>query len=152
MFKCKKVVTYRLAGTENETPITREQLESYHELSMFFVSSDGFDIYVGKNNMQNDELTFKTGNGNDWWFHAKQMPGSHVLLKTDGKEVPDRTFEEAASLAAYYSKGREQEKVEVDYVLKKEVKKPAGAKPGFVVYYTNYSMIADTDIKDIKQL
>ena len=85
---------------------------------MHFVSSDGFDIYVGKNNMQNDELTFKTGNGNDWWFHAKQMPGSHVLLKTDGKEVPDRTFEEAASLAAYYSKGREQEKVEVDYVLK----------------------------------
>ena len=63
---------------------------------MHFVSSDGFDIYVGKNNMQNDELTFKTGNGNDWWFHAKQMPGSHVLLKTDGKEVPDRTFEEAA--------------------------------------------------------
>ena len=99
---------------------------------MHFVSSDGFDIYVGKNNMQNDELTFKAGNGNDWWFHAKQMPGSHVLLKTDGKEVPDRTFEEAASLAAYYSKGREQEKVEVDYVLKKEVKKPAGAKPGFV--------------------
>ena len=89
---------------------------------MHFVSSDGFDIYVGKNNIQNDELTFKTGNGNDWWFHAKQMPGSHVLLKTDGKEVPDRTFEEAASLAAYYSKGREQEKVEVDYVLKKEVK------------------------------
>ena len=62
------------------------------------------------------------------------------------------TFEEAASLAAYYSKGREQEKVEVDYVLKKEVKKPAGAKPGFVVYYTNYSMVADTDIKNIKQL
>ena len=119
---------------------------------MHFVSSDGFDIYVGKNNIQNDELTFKTGNGNDWWFHAKQMPGSHVLLKTDGKEVPDRTFEEAASLAAYYSKGREQEKVEVDYVLKKEVKKPAGAKPGFVVYYTNYSMVADTDISKIKQL
>ena len=117
-----------------------------------YISSDGFDMYVGKNNIQNEHLTFKVATGNDWWFHAKQMPGSHVLLKTDGKEVPDRTFEEAASLAAYYSKGREQEKVEVDYVLKKEVKKPAGAKPGFVVYYTNYSMIADTDISKIKQL
>ena len=139
-----------------ETGYIKRTVKGKHKITankpMHFVSSDGFDIYVGKNNIQNDELTFKTGNGNDWWFHAKQMPGSHVLLKTDGKEVPDRTFEEAASLAAYYSKGREQEKVEVDYVLKKEVKKPAGAKPGFVVYYTNYSMIADTDISKIKQL
>lgn len=118
---------------------------------LHFISSDGFDIYVGKNNIQNDELTFKVGNGNDWWFHAKKMPGSHVLLKTDGKDVPDRTFEEAASLAAHYSKGKDQDKVEIDYVLKKEVKKPAGAKPGFVVYYTNYSMIASSDISNIKQ-
>lgn len=115
-----------------------------------YISSDGFDIYVGKNNFQNDELTFKFANGNDWWFHAKKMPGSHVLVRTGGKELPDRTFEEAASLAAYYSKGREQDKVEIDYVLKKEVKKPASAKPGFVVYYTNYSMMASTDISGIK--
>jgi predicted ribosome quality control (RQC) complex YloA/Tae2 family protein len=115
-----------------------------------YVSSDGFDIYVGKNNFQNDELTFKFANGNDWWFHAKQMPGSHVLVRTEGKELPDTTFEEAASLAAYYSKGQNQDKVEIDYVLKKEVKKPAAAKPGFVVYYTNYSMIASTDISKIK--
>lgn len=116
-----------------------------------YISSDGFDIYVGKNNFQNDELTFKFANGNDWWFHAKKMPGSHVLVRTGGKELPDRTFEEAASLAAYYSKGRDQDKVEIDYVLKKEVKKPAAAKPGFVVYYTNYSMMASTDISGIKQ-
>lgn len=116
-----------------------------------YVSSDGFDIYVGKNNFQNDELTFKFANGNDWWFHAKKMPGSHVLVRTSGKELPDRTFEEAASLAAYYSKGRCQDKVEIDYVLKKEVKKPASAKPGFVVYYTNYSMMASTDISGIKE-
>ena len=115
-----------------------------------YVSSDGFDIYVGKNNFQNDELTFHFANGNDWWFHAKQMPGSHVLVRTNGKELPDRTFEEAASLAAYYSKGREQDKVEIDYVLKKEVKKPAAAKPGFVVYYTNYSMMASTNISGIQ--
>ena len=94
-----------------------------------YLSSDGFHIYVGKNNFQNDELTFKFATGNDWWFHAKGIPGSHVVVKTEGKELPDRTFEEAGRLAAYYSKGREQEKVEIDYVQKKQVKKPAGAKP-----------------------
>lgn len=117
-----------------------------------YVSSDGFHIYVGKNNFQNDELTFKFANGNDWWFHAKQIPGSHVILKTEGAEVPDRAFEEAARLAAYYSKGREQDKVEIDYVQKKHVKKPAGAKPGFVVYYTNYSMAIDSDISHLTAL
>ncbi len=118
---------------------------------LHYISSDGFDIYVGKNNFQNDELTFKFANGNDLWFHAKNMAGSHVIVRTEGKEIPDRTYEEAAALAAYYSKGQSQEKVEVDYVVKKEVKKPAAAKPGFVVYYTNYSMVASTDISHIKQ-
>lgn len=115
-----------------------------------YVSSDGFHMYVGKNNYQNDELTFKIASGNDWWFHAKKIPGSHVIVKTEGQELPDRTFEEAARLAAYYSKGREQEKVEIDYLQKKNVKKPNGAKPGFVVYYTNYSMAIDSDISGIE--
>lgn len=115
-----------------------------------YVSSDGFDIYVGKNNFQNDELTFDFANGNDWWFHAKKMPGSHVVLKIGGKEVPDRAFEEAARLAAFYSAGKQSDKVEIDYTIKKNVKKPAGAKPGFVVYYTNYSMTIDTDISMLK--
>ena len=105
-------------------------------------SSDGFDIFVGKNNYQNEELTFKVATGNDWWFHAKGIPGSHVIVKSQGKELPDRTFEEAAALAAYYSKGRGNDKVEVDYVQKKSVKKVAGAAPGFVIYHTNYSMVA----------
>ncbi|MCH5262023.1 MAG: NFACT family protein [Lachnospiraceae bacterium] len=117
-----------------------------------YISSDGFHMYVGKNNYQNDELTFKLATGNDWWFHAKKIPGSHVIVKTEGKELPDRTFEEAARLAAYYSKGREQEKVEIDYLQKKNVKKPNGAKPGFVVYYTNYSMAIDADIAGIEQV
>ena len=117
-----------------------------------YLSSDGFHIYVGKNNFQNDELTFKFANGNDWWFHAKGIPGSHVVVKTEGKKLPDRTFEEAGRLAAYYSKGREQEKVEIDYVQKKQVKKPAGAKPGFVVYYTNYSLMIDSDISGIEKI
>ena len=113
-----------------------------------YVSSDGFHIYVGKNNYQNDELTFKTANSGDWWFHAKKMPGSHVIVRCEGRELPDRTFEEAASIAAYYSSGRSMGKVEIDYVKRKEIKKPAGAKPGFVIYYTNYSMTAEAVIPD----
>ena len=96
-------------------------------------SSDGFDIYVGKNNFQNDELSFKFASGNDWWFHAKGQPGSHVIVKSNGEELPDRTFEEAARLAAFYSKGRQAPKVEIDYTQKKNLKKPNGAKPGFVI-------------------
>ncbi len=121
-------------------------------LPLHYVSSDGFDIYVGKNNYQNDQLTFKVANGGDWWFHAKGMPGSHVILQTGGKEVPDKAFEEAAALAAFYSKAKDQEKVEIDYLQRKNVKKPGGAKPGFVVYYTNYSMAIKPDISALKQL
>lgn len=117
-----------------------------------YLSSDGYHIYVGKNNFQNEELTFKFANGNDWWFHAKGVPGSHVIVKTEGDELPDRTFEEAGKLAAYYSKLRGQEKVEIDYIQKKHVKKPSGGKPGFVVYYTNYSLMMDSDIRGIQEV
>lgn len=102
-----------------------------------------YDLYVGRNNLQNDRLTFQFANGGDWWFHAKKIPGSHVILKVPQgrqEELPDRIFEIAASLAACYSAGSEQQLVEVDYVRRKEVKKPAGAHPGYVIYHTNYSM------------
>ncbi len=115
-----------------------------------YVSADGYDMYVGKNNYQNDELTFRFASGGDWWFHAKGAPGSHVIVKANGTMPPDTTFEDAARLAAYYSKNREAGKAEIDYVEKKQVKKPNGAKPGFVVYYTNYSMTIDTDISHIR--
>lgn len=117
-----------------------------------YVSSDGFHMYVGKNNYQNEELTFRFANGGDWWFHAKGIPGSHVIVKTQGDELPDRTYEEAAALAAHYSKGAGQDKVEIDYTLRKNVKKPNGSKPGFVVYYTNYSMAIEPDITGIAEL
>ena len=117
-----------------------------------YLSSDGFHIYVGKNNLQNDWLTFEFAVGNDWWFHAKNTPGSHVVVRTNGEELPDRTFEEAGKLAAYYSKARGGEKVEIDYIEKKHVKKPNGAKPGFVVYYTNYSLIIDSDISNLREI
>ena len=119
---------------------------------LHYISSDGFHIYVGKNNMQNEELTFHFAVGNDWWFHAKGVPGSHVIVKTNGEELPDRTFEEAGRLAAYYSKNRGNEKVEIDYIEKKHVKKPAQAKPGFVIYHTNYSLIIDSDISKMEQV
>ena len=124
---------------------TQGKSKPYH-----YRSTDGFDIYVGKNNFQNDELTFKFAEGNDWWFHAKGMPGSHVLVKTKTGEMPDRTFEEAGRLAAFYSKGRGNEKVEIDYLQKKNVKKPNKAKPGFVVYYTNYSLTIQPDITGLE--
>lgn len=133
----------RKGGTKKEKITSRP----FH-----YISSDGFHMYVGKNNFQNDELTFKFAVGNDWWFHAKGQPGSHVIVRTNGEEMPDSTYEEAARLAAHYSKGRGQEKVEIDYVEKKHVKKPGGAKPGFVVYYTNYSMMIDSDISGIEQV
>ena len=121
---------------------------------LHYLSSDGYHMYVGKNNLQNDELTFHFAANSDWWFHAKGIPGSHVILKAAGidGEIPDRAYEEAAALAAYYSKGRDNDKVEIDYIEKKQVKKPAGGKPGFVVYYTNYSMIAAPDISNLTLL
>ncbi len=117
-----------------------------------YISSDGYHIYVGKNNLQNDELTFRFASGNDWWFHAKGLPGSHVIVKTNGDTLPDRTFEEAAKLAAYYSRARGQEKAEIDYTEKKNVKKTNGGKPGFVIYHTNYSMVIDSDISGLQQI
>ena len=112
-------------------------------------TEDGYDLYVGKNNFQNDELTFQFAQGSDWWFHAKGAPGSHVILKSKGEEIPDHVFEDAARLAAYYSAYRMSEKAEIDYIQKKHVKKPNGAKPGFVVYYTNYSMVIAPDLSGL---
>jgi len=128
-----------------------KQKQRFVSKPFHYISSDGFDIYVGKNNYQNDELTFKFATGNDWWFHAKGMAGSHVILKNDGREIPDSTFEEAGRLAAHYSKGRGQEKVEIDYTPKKNIKKTPGGKPGFVIYHTNYSLNIDSNISSIKQ-
>ncbi len=122
---------------------------------LHYISSDGYDIYVGKNNFQNDELTFHFAEPSDIWFHANDMPGSHVILRARGQkmnDIPDRVFEEAAALAAYYSTGREQGKVEIDYLERRNVKKPGSAKPGFVVYYTNYSILAKTDISGFEEL
>ena len=103
---------------------------------MHFVYSTGADIYVGKNNRQNDELTLRFASPNDIWMHTKNIPGSHVIVK-GASEQDTATMTEAALLAAYYSRARGSENVAVDYTPRKYVKKPAGAKPGMVIYTTN---------------
>ena len=105
-----------------------------------FLSSDGFEILVGRSNVQNDELTFRLARRTDLWLHTQRVHGSHVILRTDGVEPPQRTLEEAASLAAYYSQGRGAGKVQVDITQVRHVKKPSGALPGAVLY-TDYSTI-----------
>ncbi|MBR4173050.1 MAG: DUF814 domain-containing protein, partial [Clostridia bacterium] len=108
---------------------------------LHFISSDGFDIFVGKNNSQNDYLTLKFANSSDIWFHTKQIHGSHTIIKLGiDKNVSDRTLLEAAQLAAYYSKARTSSQVPVDYTQVKNVKKPNGAKPGMVIY-ENYNTL-----------
>lgn len=120
---------------------------------LHYISSDGFHMYVGKNNLQNDRLTFKTAGAKDLWFHAKEMPGSHVIVKLEGAEdVPDATYEEASRLAAYYSSGKTSPKVEIDYTRRGNLKKPPQAKPGYVIYHTNYSMVALPDIRGIEEV
>lgn len=120
---------------------------------LHYRSSDGFDMYVGKNNYQNEAITFALANGNDMWFHAKQMPGSHVIVKVDASNmIPDSTYEEAARLAAYYSSGKQAPKVEIDYTMRKNLKKPPKAKPGYVIYHTNYSMTIEPDIHGIEEV
>ena len=145
----------RRKNTGRNTDVKKGRARAPQSKPLHYISSDGFDIYVGKNNTQNDEITFKMADSRDIWFHANDMPGSHVLLKTGGRameDIPDRAFEEAAALAAWYSSGRAQGKVEIDYLERRNVKKPSGAAPGFVVYYTNYSILAKTDISALKEV
>lgn len=111
-----------------------------------FISSDGFDIYVGKNNKQNDYLTIRLAQSNDIWLHTKNMPGSHVIIKKSGREIPDRTLEEAAVLAVWHSKAKMSVNVQVDYTAVKNVVKPPGSKPGMVIY-KNYKTAVVTPNK-----
>lgn len=157
-----------IARDESDLAMIKEELMEYHYVKrhgqnkkksrskskpFHYISSDGFHMYVGKNNFQNEELTFKFANGKDMWFHAKKMAGSHVIVKLEtAEDLPDRTYEEAARLAAYYSKGKNAPKVEVDYTRRRNLKKPPQAKPGFVIYHTNYSMNIEPDIRGIEEI
>lgn len=142
-----------LSGFLKEKKGKKENGKTEKSKPLHFVSSDGFHMYVGKNNLQNDRLTFKTAGPKDLWFHAKEMPGSHVIVKLEGADdVPDNTYEEAAKLAAFYSTGKTSPKVEIDYTRRGNLKKPPESNPGYVIYHTNYSMVAIPDIKGIEEI
>lgn len=119
-----------------------------------YISSDGYEILVGRNNRQNDLLTLKTARAADIWLHVKDIAGSHVILRTadNGKPLTQRTIYEAAQLAAYHSKGRDSSGVPVDYTLVKFVKKPAGAKPGMVIFTNNKTMFVTPDESVVEKL
>ena len=112
---------------------------------MEFLSEDGFRILVGRNNVQNDRLTLKTARGSDIWFHTKNIPGSHVIVLTEGRTPPERTLEQAAILAALHSRAADSRQVPVDYTEVRHVRKPAGARPGMVIYDTNRTAYVTPD-------
>lgn len=115
-------------------------------------SSDSFDIYVGKNNTQNDYLTLRFAVASDIWMHTKNIPGSHVIIKSQGGKVSDEALMEGAMLAAYHSKAKNSTTVPVDYTERKNVKKPSGAKPGMVIYYTNKTIYVTPDESKINRM
>ncbi|MBP0959193.1 MAG: NFACT family protein [Oscillospiraceae bacterium] len=152
--------------TENEVLLLRQELaeQGYLRLKggkqkppkelppMEFISSDGFKILVGRNNKQNDKLTLKTAEKTDIWLHTKDIPGSHVIICTEGNKVTDETITEAAILAAYHSKGKNSAQVPVDYVEVKFVKKPAGSKPGMVIFTNNRTLYVKPDEEIVGKL
>lgn len=122
---------------------------------LHFESSEGYQIFVGRNNMMNDRLTLKTAADSDMWFHVKDIAGSHVIVKNDGRGFSDTVIREAALLAAHNSKARSSSNVAVDYTAVKNVKKPNGAKPGMVIYEnykTEYVTPNQTELERIKEI
>ena len=110
-----------------------------------FVSDDGLEILAGRSNAQNDELTLKLARRTDYWLHTQRVHGSHVIIRCEGEEPPPRTLEQAAGIAAYYSQARGADKVQVDYTMVRNVRKPSGALPGKVVYTDHKTMLAESD-------
>lgn len=117
-----------------------------------FRSSDGFKILVGRNNIQNEKLTFKTAFKNDMWLHVQKMPGSHVVIFGEGREISDEAIEEAAVIASYYSKAKDSSTVPVDYTRVRFLKKPNGGKTGMVIYHEYYSIIVNPNSEKVEKL
>ncbi len=158
-----------LTKAEGETDLTQIRNELYHSgyasrmknyslqksqapKPLKFMTSGGYIALCGKNNTQNDYITTKLAEKGDWWFHVKNLAGSHVLMQANGREEPsEKDFTECAEIAAYYSKA-EGNNIEVDYTLAKHVKKPAGSKPGYVIYHVNWSAIVSPNEKKIKEM
>ena len=130
----------------------KKQMKLPPSRPMRFVSSDGFGIWVGRSNRQNDELTTKLAAKTDLWLHVQKIPGSHVIIRQEG-EIPRQTLLEAAILAAWYSKGQNSSGVPIDYTLRRYVKKPGGAAPGMVIYTnqrTLFMTVSESDVRKIQ--
>lgn len=117
-----------------------------------FRTRNGYRVLCGKNNVQNEYITHKLAGKNDYWFHVKNLPGSHTVMLCDGEEPAAEDFTDAAEIAAYFSKGADGQNVEVDYTLVRNVKKPAGGKPGLVIYHTNWSCIVTPNEEKVKSM
>jgi len=135
-------------------PLKRLKKEKNKLVPVKYISKDGWEIYVGKNNLQNDFLTFKLASGNDTWLHAKNIQGSHIIIKNKGSKqsLPLDTLIQAANLAAYFSKAKKDNKVLVDYTLKKHLKKPKNARPGMVIYSQEKSLWIKIDSEEIRSM
>ena len=115
-------------------------------------TSDGFSVWAGKNNLQNDILSMKTAAKTDIWFHTQKIHGSHVILVTDGRTPSDKAMTEAAMIAAYHSKAKHSSLVPVDYTKVRNIKKPGGAKPGFVIYHVYETAYVTPDEEKISAM
>ena len=117
-----------------------------------FRTSDGYRVLVGRNNVQNDKLSLKVASKSDMWLHTQKIPGSHVIIFGDGRDISDEAIEEAAVIAAYHSKARESSIVTVDYTRVKALKKPNGAKAGMVIYHEYYSINVIPDKESVENM
>lgn len=131
---------------------TKNKMPQVKSAPLIIKLSEDTTLYIGKNNKQNDYVTFSAGNGNDLWFHTKNIPGSHVILKTSMQQPEEKDIQTAATLAAYFSKARGGSNIPVDSTLRKYVKKPGGAKPGFVIYTNQTTYYVTPEEETIKKL
>lgn len=138
--------------SHKQTRNKRQKAKPVAAKPFHYRSSDGFDIFAGKNNLQNDLLTLKTAFKSDIWFHTQKIHGSHVILVADGREPSDEAMTEAAMIAAYHSKAKDSSMVPVDYTPVRQVKKPAGAKPGMVIYHVYQTAYVTPDEAAIERL
>jgi predicted ribosome quality control (RQC) complex YloA/Tae2 family protein len=154
LFKIYNNLTKLGWAKKTTAPLKRPKKERNRLVPVKYISKDGWEIYLGKNNLQNDFLTFKLASGNDTWLHAKNIQGSHIIVKNKGSKqsLPLDTLIQAANLAAYFSKAKKDNKVLVDYTLKKHVKKPKNAKPGMVIYSQEKSLWIKIDSEEIRSL
>ena len=130
----------------------KKQEKGKAQAPLRFRSSDGMEILVGRSNLQNDELTTKLGRRTDYWLHTQKIHGSHVLIRCEGEAPSDKSIEEAAAIAAWYSQGRDGGKIPVDYTMLKNVRKPSGSLPGKVIYTDYKTVLVQSDEELVKRL